>query len=400
MEDVTPVDRSNSIDGSTPMRLLHYIDVVKLEMGGTVTAVMDMALSFRRSGHHVAILTHEIGTGEKARLEERGVEVLVDGTPRLHGLLGPTALASWRAEIEEADAVHLHGIWSPATLQLARQTKLSGRAAVVTSHGMLSEWAMQQSGLKKRIYWGTFFKRVLRQGVTIHFTAAEEAREGSKWTGDAPAVCIPWLFRADFINPGPRGHLYERFPALPVEKPLLLFLSRLHPGKGLHRLVDALAYVKAADSAFHLAVAGEWASRAYELEIREALHARGLGGDVTFLGFVSGAAKGHLLAHADLFVLPTDHENFGFVVYEALAAGTPAVITTGVNTWRELEAGGGVTVVSTDSAEISAALLTLLADPARRDEMGKRGKAWAHQRFDGDTGVERFIDLYRSIAGR
>lgn len=380
------------------MRLLHYIDVVKRELGGTVTAVIDMAVSFRRLGHNVTVLTHKIGDEERASLESSGIEVRVDGTPALHGILGRAALASWRAEIEKSNAVHLHGIWSPATLQLARETRRAGLSAVVTTHGMLSNWAMQQKGLKKRIYWATAFKRLLRQGIVIHFTTTEEERQASRWLGDVPTACIPSIFRPESFSSVPDSRLQELFPALPSGKPLLLFLSRLHPKKGLPRLVDALAQVKDAGLPFHLAVAGEWDSHSYEAEVRGALQESGLVGDVTFLGFVAGTPKVQLLSHADVFVLPTNQENFGFATYEALAVGTPAVITTGVDTWRELEAGGGVTVVQAEASEISAALVALLADPARREEMGARGKAWVHDVFGGDTIAERFIAVYRAIA--
>lgn len=132
----------------------------------------------------------------------------------------------------------------------------------------------------------------------------------------------------------------------------------------------------------------------YERRLRALVDELGLADRVAFLGMVTGLAKVSLYQASDLVVLPTSQENFGFVVFEALASGKPLITTPGVDTWPEVEASGGGLIVAQDPAKIADAIASLLADPGRRAAMGDSGRAWALRELDPARVVQRFVDMY------
>src|SRR5207302_1520557 len=108
-----------------------------------------------------------------------------------------------------------------------------------------------------------------------------------------------------------------------------------------------------------------------------------------FLGLVTGAQKLSLYQSVDLFVLPTRHENFGLVLTEAMACGTPVVTTKGTDIWRELETAGGVIAENTPPA-IATAVRSLLEKPQELPTLGKRARAWVFETLAVEPLAQRY----------
>ena len=119
------------------------------------------------------------------------------------------------------------------------------------------------------------------------------------------------------------------------KKRSILFLSRVHVKKGINFLIEAVAQLKEIMNDYEVKVAGP-GDDSYVGELKNLAKRLGVDEQVKFVGSVFGKAKFDLYRDADLFVLPTHSENFGIVVTEALACGTP-VITTKGTPWEELE---------------------------------------------------------------
>ena len=120
--------------------------------------------------------------------------------------------------------------------------------------------------------------------------------------------------------------------------------------------------------------------------------------NVHFAGSVSGEAKDDLLRRAAALVLPSYSENFGNVVLEAMAVGTPVVVTPEVGLAAEVERSGAGVVTSNDPPTLAAALRALLADPVRRAEMGRRGRAAVEARYTWEHVAVQMEELYARLA--
>ena len=133
---------------------------------------------------------------------------------------------------------------------------------------------------------------------------------------------------------------------------------------------------------------------AYVQRLRAQVDAAGLEDRVHFIGHIGGSLKFSLYEAADVFVLPTSQENFGFVQFAALACGTPVMTTTLVDTWREIVDSGGGVAVEQNAAAVVEGLEPLLGNPAKREEMGRLGRAWVLENLATDRIAERLEAMY------
>jgi glycosyltransferase involved in cell wall biosynthesis len=310
-------------------------------------------------------------------------------------------LAAISRHLADADFLHLHGVWDPNLAQLGALARRSGKPYVISTRGMLDDWCVAQRALKKRAYLALVGRRWLSRAAAIHCTAAAELDQARKRfppggaTGDQRAVVIPNLLDLSPYRdlPGP-ALARDRFPALRSGHPTLLFLSRISYKKGVEHLLRAARALHDRNNPVHVIIAG----KAFFPEYLASLHALTrdlrLTDFVHFPGLVVGREKISLYQAADLLVLPTSQENFGFVFFEALAAGLPLVTTRGVDLWRELELSGGAAIESTDPNPLASTISAILADPARRASMSSAGRAWAFDFLNPDRLLDQFEALY------
>ena len=242
---------------------------------------------------------------------------------------------------------------------------------------------------------------MLDGAAAVHTTAQGEKDQALVWVPQAEVRVVPLLFDlAPFQTmPGP-APVTKAFPDVITDEPLILFLSRLHVKKGIELLIDAVADLEARSIPGRVVIAGGAYQQSYEDELQAIVKARGLAHRIFFLGFVTGIEKISLYDAADLFVLPTSQENFGFVLFEALAAGLAVITTKGADTWPEMKASGGAVIVDPDPKALADSMERLLADPDLRTEMGRNGRAWVFENLSAESGVAAFEDLYTSIVPR
>ncbi len=175
------------------------------------------------------------------------------------------------------------------------------------------------------------------------------------------------------VRPPPSSGEAERAPA-----PLAVFVSRIHPVKNLEALLAAWPEVLSELPDARLVIAGDGEAR-YVRRVRA--RARGLEESVRFAGFVSGEEKARLLAEARAFVLPSHHENLGFAVLEAVAAGVPVVITPEVQVSSFIAENGLGAVTAARPAELARALGAVLRDDALARVCRERGPALVGESF-------------------
>jgi glycosyltransferase involved in cell wall biosynthesis len=386
------------------VKIVQYMSRMRLEDGGVVRALLDICRALADRGHAVWLMTCDVTDVPRAWLQgEEG------GLPRVVGLREsarylpitiPSVLRRARGIVGGADVVHLHVPWDPVCVQLGRMARRAGVPYVVGVHGMLDDWSMGHGRLKKLLYLGLGGRRFLERAAAVQLTADAERFQAAKWYPRGRSVVVPLIFDlAGYMTlPGPqraRQAFREVFGA--AGEPAILFLSRLSPKKGLEIVIEAVSGLVRRGIPCRLLVAGLATAPAYERRLHALVAARGLSDRVRFLGFVTGPDKVSLYQAADLVVLPTSQENWGYVLLESLAAGTPVVTTRGVDIWPELERSGGAMIVEPQPAAVEEAVAALLGDPERRRAMGIDGRRWVLENLNVDRVVSRYEELYRDV---
>ena len=248
---------------------------------------------------------------------------------------------------QQHDAVIIHGLWQYHSLATWRALRSSTIPYFVYPHGMLDPWFKRTypiKHLKKSLYWPFSDYLVLRDASAVLFTTEQEkflARQSFS------------LYEANEIVVGygtsnPPGNIenqlsafYRQFPHLKNYR-LLLFLSRIHPKKGIDLLIQAFSYVSQIDSSLHLVIAGPDQS-CFQPVLKRLAESLGIADRITWTGMLTGDSKWGAYRCAELFCLPSHQENFGIVVSEALACGLPVSISSSVNTSAEVAlAGAGI----------------------------------------------------------
>lgn len=268
----------------------------------------------------------------------------------------------------ESEVFGIHGFWAPSLIVGCAAALAARRRVILSPHGMFSAYSFAVRGARKRLALSLGARHLLERIDAFHATCEAEANEIRALGFRQPIHVIP----NGVSTSGPK------FPKSQAGKRKLLFMSRIHPKKGLLMLVDTWAKLAPMRPEWSLVIAGpDEDGHASEIASRAAK----LGVEVSFVGPLSGNEKSKALAEADLFVLPTANENFGIVVAEALAAGTPVITTTGAP-WQVLQEYDAGWWIPQEPDALGAALSDATKLPRETlVEMGQRGAEMVARNF-------------------
>jgi len=298
---------------------------------------------------------------------------------------------------QELHVIHNHGLWLFPNLY-ARQSALERMVPLVISpRGMLEDWSLRRSRAKKWLVWHLMEKRNLLSAAAFHATSAMEAESIRRVGFTQPIAVIPnGVEVPDEPVPG-RELLERRFPQL-CQKKWLLFMSRLHPKKGLRELASAWGQLTPHFPDWQLLIAGP-DEGGFRTEVQTALAASGGHRSTVFTGGLQGEDKSAALANSALFVLPTHSENFGVVVAEALAHGCPAIVTKHAP-WPELISERcGWWIDWGDDALSRALTEAMTLSESERRVMGERGRRLIAERYNWQTTAAQMHKLYLWLSG-
>ena len=379
------------------MRILRSIHTLNPAIGGPIESVKQSSLALASRGHCVEIISLDKPDDPWIRDSPVPVHPLGPG----HGSYGyASGFTPWiREHRHQYDAVIVHGIWQYSSFGVWRALRGTSTPYFVFPHGMLDPWFKRTyplKHLKKLLYWPWAEYRVLRDAAAVLFTSEEEKRLASQSFpryrckevvlnyGTAPPNVDLQLARRDFFN---------RFPQL-REKPFLLFLGRLHEKKGCDQLIQAFGAISRSAAAIefmYLVMAGPSASEDYLLQLKDLAAAarRAAEPHILFTGMLSGSLKWGALSAADAFILPSHQENFGIAVVEALACGTPVLISNKVNIWREIVNDGAGFADEDDRAGVTRLIGRWIATPAKEREVMRSN---ARQCFEARFHIQRAVD--------
>jgi glycosyltransferase involved in cell wall biosynthesis len=290
----------------------------------------------------------------------------------------------------KADVIHDHGLWLMPNVAAGRAALHARKPLIVAPRGMLSPAALGFSRLKKRAVWALLQGNVVRRASCIHATSEQEHDEIRDFGLKNPVAVIPNGIDIPVLD--------SRSTAATDGGRTVLSLGRIHPKKGLDRLVRAWARVESAHPDWRLRIVGpdelgharELAALAAEMKTQR----------VSIEGPVAGDAKTAAYREADLFVLPTLNENFAVTVAEALAAGTPAIVTKGAP-WNGLAREGCGWWIDHGVEPLAATLAeTLVMKREALQAMGAKGRAWMARDFSWSSVARDMFDVYRWLTLR
>lgn len=349
------------------MKLVHIVPHIDKEAAGPSYSVPRLCQSLAEGGNTVEL------SCLAARGEIPGVRL--DLHPQWPVLARFAISSSFAAALSRktavTDVVHNHSLWS--MVNVAAGWLVPGRRAklVTSPRGTLSPWALSRSPGLKRVLW-PLQRRALSRADMLHATSAAEYDEIRSHGFTAPVAVIPNGIDLPAL---PTGAKQGRGDGVRT----LLFLSRIHPTKGIDRLLQSWVQLQSEHPNWRLVIAGT-GDKAHVQEVRDlaaSLDARG----VEFQGPLYGDAKAHAYQAADLFVLPSHSENFGMVVAEALAHACPAVVCVGAP-WSGLVNEGCGWWVANDVTTLAATLDSAMRLPAAElAAMGLRGRSWMERDF-------------------
>lgn len=381
------------------IRVLHVIPGLDAVTGGTVTALMSMAVFQARAGLKVTVAATWVGEepprdGER-RLVDAGATVRFVGPARGPLLLHPDLAGTLDELIAQSDVVHAHGVWEEIQHRAAAIARKRGVPYVVSPHGMLDPYNLAGKRLKKQLYLLLRLRKTLARAAALHFTDEVERDLAAPVTGGAPAIVEPiGIDLGEFASIPPRGTFRSRHPQV-GERPVVLFLGRLHPKKAPDLLIEAFAQARTNDAV--LVMAGPDAD-GYRAKLETLARGQGIADRTVFTGMLRGADRIAALAEADVFALFSHQENFGLAVVEALACGTPVLISDQVNIHRKIFEGQVGAVVPVNVAEMTSVLTKWLGDEGLRCGAAGRAKQFVRDHYDAERVAEHWKAHYAALA--
>ena len=285
-------------------------------------------------------------------------------------------------DAERPDIVHINGIWSLDRWIMQRQALKRHIRTFIMPHGMLEPWILHRHYWTKKLPALMLYERkALKKAVCLIATAESERKHMLQL--EMNKADIPVIANGIDVSCIPTKTSWQK-------RNKILYLSRLHVKKGVELLLDTAATISDRLSDTELQIAGE-GDPDYVDQLKE--KAKALPLNVCFIGGVYGEEKWRAFQEADFVVLPTHSENFGYVIAESLACGTP-VITTKGTPWYEIEDTCGYWVDRTPEELAKAMLLMLDKTPEELELMGRAGRQLIEENYSARKMADQLMEVY------
>jgi glycosyltransferase involved in cell wall biosynthesis len=378
------------------MRILHVIASLAPRYGGPSKVLPEMCRALAARGHDVEVFTTNIDGPSTLPVRVGVPQALGGATVTYFAAHWPrsykASLGLARAlhdRVDSFDVVHIHSLYlfhTAATSLCARRRQVP---YVIRPHGTLDPYHRARHRGRKAVQELLVERRNLDRAAGIHCTSLAEKSAIEPLRFRAPCFVVP--LGVEVAEPEPTAASEE-----PAETALVTFLGRLTPKKGIDILLEAFAQIGSSRPDAHLVIAGP-DDEGLGRRLHERARRLGLQSQVSLPGAVTGRAKDDLLRRSSVVVLPSRDENFGVSVVEAMAAGVPVVITSGVAIHHEVAEAGAGLVVSRTPASVAGAVLRLLDDPAWRRRLGERGRRLVETTFAWPGIAARLEEMYHAV---
>lgn len=385
-------------------RVLHVASHLSPAMGGSIVAALELAEATRGGGWRCHVVGTTVpGSGSEVAFLERYRGLEIEAFPMCfpRHSFNSRRLRGWlAARVGGFDVVHIHGVFNFAYLYGGWAALQAGVPLVISPHNSLDPYDLRKKAVLKRWIYGPWFvRRLLNRAAGVLCTTRLEAERLVTYGADCQgrSAVIPLPVRAPGLKAG-EGRWRERH-GIGKESLVVLFLSRLDPKKGLPMLVEAFGRVASSHPRAELVICGTGDERVVA-DARRRAASCGVEGRVRWLGFVGGREKEEAFLGSDVFALPSYNENFGIVVVEAMYAGRPVLLSSGVYLSEDLVGQGCVLPCDPTVESVAWGLDRLLGNPEERRRLGEKGAEVAARHFAPELIGARMRAFYSGLSGQ
>ena len=363
------------------MRILFLVPGVGPNSGGPTRSLAGLAAALADEGEDVLVYVHQ---------DVVDCDVGKAKFMRGHGLSRRAVLADSKAIIRsfKPDIIHINALWMPPNHWDIAIARKMGVPVVLSPRGALSPWALGHKRWKKLIAMALYQRRDINSVAALHATAEMEAKHIRDNGFKVPTYIVP----NGVIMP----------PSLPKkqhrENHTALFLSRIHPVKGLLTLAEAWAIIRPKGWRMRVVGPDEWG---HKKDVIRKVNELGIADTWDFIDAVDDVEKWNEYRSADLLIHPSVSENFGITIAEGLYAGLPVIATKGTP-WCELEEDGGRGWWIDIGIEplVTAMREAFALDDESRVKMGESGARLIRDKYLWPAIARKMIDVYGRVAAK
>lgn len=347
------------------LQVHHIVPRIHLEASGPSYSVPRLCEALAQRSLQIGL--HIVNPAPRMRDEKFSLSIYPHWRFLTRLLISPEMNRALRKIAQGVDILHNHSLWTMPNVYPEWAVRGSRCLLFTSPRGTLSKWALGRNPVLKRMMWLAVQKKVLLKSFCLHATSESEYREIRDLGLNMPVAIIPnGIDIPPSSDSGVRGNADE-----PRN---LLFLSRIHPKKGIDILLSSWKKVSTRFEGWRLLIVGP-DNDGYLEEMKHLSQSLNLS-RIEFLGPLFGAEKERILRKADLFVLPSHSENFGLVVAEALSYGIPCIVSKG-SPWGGLPGHDCGWWIDQGEEALTGALCSTLSLPREQLRvMGVRGREW------------------------
>lgn len=378
------------------LRVAHVIQSLEPGQGGTTAAALNLITATLRASEDIKVVVLAPRPASPPEIDERvrsRVDWLWTGPS---GVIRPRGLA--RESIEamrtrSIDIAHLHGLWSPDLVAIARAQGAAGKAVIWQPHGMLMAPAFSQKRWKKELFYRIGLRAALHGADRVIFSSQGEQRLSLRVAPAlerrAQVIPLPVNATSRSLQSASKGTV-SPLPGRP-----LVFLGRLHPVKRIDLTLRAFALALAQRPSLSIVLAGcgkpEYERRLHNLAAKLRIESH-----VHFVGWLDERDKVSLLEIAGAMALNSRFENFGLAAAEAALYGVPLILTANLPIAVDLQSVNAAFVADAEPSSLASAMIEALTtdEGPRRAERARR---WAQTTLDAAVVGDSLARLYREI---
>lgn len=367
------------------LKILHVLTSMNPELGGVCQVIRDTIPALSDLGVVSEVLCFD---HPKAGYLDRDNFIINAIGPAYGPYSYCPALSPWlKKHMRQFDTIIIHGLWQHHSWGTYRDwVKADANLGqvnpklVIMPHGMLDPYFQNApdrkwKAIRNRIFWKLFESQTVNGASGLLFTCEQEkllAREPFTPYNPAKEIVVglgttaPPIFQESF-----RRAFLKALPEVDG-KSYYLFLSRIHPKKGVELLISAYLQALSRNPEIpDLVIAGPGLSTDYG----NAMQTLGSHLKIHFPGMLSGPTKWGAFYGCEAFILPSHQENFGIAVTEALACKKPVLISNQVNIWREIEKNeAGIIFPDTFEGTFKALTTFSLMNSLEKQEMAQKAE--------------------------